>query len=304
MSRRAGMGDDRARRRRRRTPILTPGDRVLLATLVATACVFASSATRAVATGGTGRISARWWKSRDDDDDAFAFDSSARRMLEESSGTDTHIALYLIIPFMSAIVGYATNIVALQMTFYPLEFFPSFLKFAQVPGQPFGLLGGWQGIIPSKAGKMAGILTDLMTTKLIDVAEMFGRIVPHDFAEVLAPAVKASTYTIFSDIMNAEAPFVWKSLPNAVQQDIVLEVMGGVPEFLEGLTQDLIENIYEVRGRRVERARRAGVVLFFFSREARPVVPTRRGGPRGDRLTSRTPTSTPSVLDDRVRNRF
>ena len=111
---------------------------------------------------------------------------------------------------------------------------------------------------------MAGILTDLMTTKLIDVAEMFGRIVPHDFAEVLAPAVKASTYTIFSDIMNAEAPFVWKSLPNAVQQDIVLEVMGGVPEFLEGLTQDLIENIYEVRGRRVERARRAGVVLFFF----------------------------------------
>jgi len=44
--------------------------------------------------------------------------------------------------------------------------------------------------------------------------------------------------------------------------------------------------------------------FVFFSREARPVVPTRRGGPRGDRLTSRTPTSTPSVLDDRVRNRF
>jgi hypothetical protein len=30
------------------------------------------------------------------------------------------------------------------MTFYPLEFTPSILKFAQPEGQPFGLLGGWQ----------------------------------------------------------------------------------------------------------------------------------------------------------------
>jgi len=57
---------------------------------------------------------------------------------------ETHIALYIIIPVISAVVGYVTNVMALQMTFYPLEFTPSPLKFAQPEGQPFGLLGGWQ----------------------------------------------------------------------------------------------------------------------------------------------------------------
>jgi hypothetical protein len=49
-----------------------------------------------------------------------------------------------------------------------------------------------QGIIPAKAGKMASILCDLMTSKLLDVAEMFGKIHPHKFAEALAPEMKGS----------------------------------------------------------------------------------------------------------------
>ena len=58
------------------------------------------------------------------------------------------IAKLATIPVASAIVGWATNWVALKMTFYPLEF----------RGIPPWL--GWQGIIPSKAGKMAGIFVD------------------------------------------------------------------------------------------------------------------------------------------------
>ena len=142
-------------------------------------------------------------------------------MLEESSGTDTHIALYLIIPFMSAIVGYATNIVALQMTFYPLEFFPSFLKFAQVPGQPFGLLGGWQGIIPSKAGEMAEILVDLMTKKLIDIKEIFTRLEPKTFASIMDPEMRCVTEDIFETVLAREAPTFWQGLPRVVREEMV-----------------------------------------------------------------------------------
>ena len=50
------------------------------------------------------------------------------------------------IPIVAALVAWATNWVAVQMTFYPIEFFGV---------RPFF---GWQGIIPSKAEKMAGIL--------------------------------------------------------------------------------------------------------------------------------------------------
>ena len=96
--------------------------------------------------------------------------SLPRRALQQTTEetedeNKTSIGMYVMIPFVCGLVGYATNVLALKMTFYPLEFYPRCLKFAQVPGQPFGLLGGWQGIIPSKAGKMAEILVDLMTEK-------------------------------------------------------------------------------------------------------------------------------------------
>ena len=125
----------------------------------------------------------------------FSFSSSSssrpRRTLQQTTaeGDDdektTSIELYVMIPFICGLVGYVTNVLALKMTFYPLEFYPRCLKFAQVPGQPFGLLGGCQGIIPSKAGKMAEILVDLMTEKLIDVKETFAKLDSHEFAHVL-----------------------------------------------------------------------------------------------------------------------
>jgi uncharacterized membrane protein YheB (UPF0754 family) len=176
------------------------------------------------------------------------FSSPARALLasDDDGDKDTHIALYIIIPFISAIVGYVTNVMALQMTFYPLEFTPGILKFAQPEGQPFGLLGGWQGIIPAKAGKMAGILCDLMTTKLLDVEEMFGKIDPDKFAQALAPEMKGSMYRIIQDVMRREAPTFWESLPVYVQQELVGEAMRGAPEFLASVIADLQKHVYEV----------------------------------------------------------
>ena len=108
--------------------------------------------------------------------------------------------LYIMIPFVCGLVGYVTNVLALKMTFYPLEFFPRCLKFAQVPGQPFGLLGGWQGIIPSKAGKMAEILVDLMTEKLIDVKDTFAKLDSHEFADVLRQPLRVKVREQFEAV--------------------------------------------------------------------------------------------------------
>ena len=81
-------------------------------------------------------------KMLDGGDDVFGVDGSARSRHDRSllgssdlaaleAGSGTHFALYIIIPFVSAIVGYVTNVVALKMTFYPLEFTPAPLKFAK-----------------------------------------------------------------------------------------------------------------------------------------------------------------------------
>ena len=51
----------------------------------------------------------------------------------------------LLIPFISAIIGWGTNILAIKMTFYPLEF----IGF-QFGVKPIGWSGfppiGWQGV--------------------------------------------------------------------------------------------------------------------------------------------------------------
>ena len=61
-------------------------------------------------------------------------------------------------------MGYITNFLALEMTFRPIEFFG--YEFLRIKNQPWGIFG-WQGIIPTKAEKMASVTFDLMTTKLL-----------------------------------------------------------------------------------------------------------------------------------------
>ncbi len=57
-----------------------------------------------------------------------------------------HFWLYLSLPFVSAAIGYVTKVVAIEMMFRPLKFVG--LKAPYL---------GWQGVIPRKAEKMAGM---------------------------------------------------------------------------------------------------------------------------------------------------
>jgi uncharacterized membrane protein YheB (UPF0754 family) len=53
--------------------------------------------------------------------------------------------IYASMPIIAAAIGYVTKLVAIEMMFRPLEF---------VGRKPFL---GWQGVIPRRAAKMAGI---------------------------------------------------------------------------------------------------------------------------------------------------
>ena len=49
---------------------------------------------------------------------------------------DAEVWKFLIMPFMSGLVGYGTNWLALKMTFYPLEFFG--IELLRIKDQPLG----------------------------------------------------------------------------------------------------------------------------------------------------------------------
>ena len=96
-------------------------------------------------------------------------------------------------------VGWFTNWLAVKMIFYPIRFFG--VPVAQmVEGEMYGYnilnpLGwlGWQGIVPAKAAQMAHTMVTMVTTKLIDVQEVFGRLDPHRVAGLLSGEVPEVT---------------------------------------------------------------------------------------------------------------
>jgi hypothetical protein len=50
-------------------------------------------------------------------------------------------------PYSAGLIGYITNVLALEMTFKPIEYVG--LNIFRIKNQPWGLFG-WQGIIPTK----------------------------------------------------------------------------------------------------------------------------------------------------------
>ena len=150
---------------------------------------------------------------------------------------------YLLMPFMSGVVGYVTNRVALFMTFEPLEFVG--VEVFRIKGQPWGLFG-WQGIVPTKAGKMAAMSCDLMQEKLINVKEVFSRLDPGKFSAVMEPGLITLMDKIINDVAAEYMPTVWEYLPQNVRDEFVLKTLEESPVFLKDFMTDVKEHIDDV----------------------------------------------------------
>ena len=126
---------------------------------------------------------------------------------------------YCIMPFMSGIVGWFTNVLALKMTFYPIEYFG--IELFRMKEQPWGFFG-WQGIIPTRAGKMAAITTQIMTTKLFKIDEIFSRLEPELFYESMKDGLILLIDEIMETVGNDYIPKTWYYLPKNVKNEIIL----------------------------------------------------------------------------------
>ena len=132
---------------------------------------------------------------------------------------------YLSIPFVSALVGWITNVVALRMTFYPINYFG-------IP--PFG----WQGLIPSKARKMAETAVDLWTTKLLDIGTQFSKIKPEKVAEEMGPAIDHLSEQIIDEVMEAKLAKIWEKAPDNIKRSVYDKVSENLPFIVEEMMRE------------------------------------------------------------------
>ncbi|MGK5093504.1 DUF445 domain-containing protein [Deltaproteobacteria bacterium TL4] len=146
--------------------------------------------------------------------------------------------LYLGIPITSAIVGWGTNVIAIEMMFLPIEFFgiPPYL--------------GWQGVIPRKAFKMANITIDTMIPKLITVEELFSRIDPSRVALEIGPFLDGAVERITEEVMESTAPTIWESLPQRIKDEVMGRIKRDLPAVITVVmeeTKNNITDIFEIR---------------------------------------------------------
>ncbi|HVW44295.1 MAG TPA: DUF445 domain-containing protein [Amycolatopsis sp.] len=146
-----------------------------------------------------------------------------------------HWPLYAAIPFIGALIGYVTKRVAIEMMFRPLEF---------VGVSSIRL--GWQGIVPKHGGRMAAIATDLLTSNLLDLKEIFARIDAGRMTHAIEQPLLRAIDDIARDVLAEYQPRLWEALPPMARELIVKQVQAAAPRLVGELMDEIRENLDEV----------------------------------------------------------
>lgn len=138
------------------------------------------------------------------------------------------------IPFVAGLVGWGTNWVAIRLTFLPLEF---------VGWRPYF---GWQGIIPSKAAKMARIFVEKTMFRLGTLQELFQSMEPEAISSHVSELLDGRLEGYTDEVMFYGSPGVWKLTPQAIKQKVYARVRERMPQLVDGLVREITEKIEDL----------------------------------------------------------
>ena len=127
------------------------------------------------------------------------------------------LLIYISIPVTTGIIGWFTNWLAVKMIFAPQEF-KGVWKF------------GWQGIIPHHSVKMSGLITRILTERLIKPEELYQRIDPDKINELISGLVDFKAREIVEKLIKAQNPLLWNVIPDFVKSNIIEEVRKQIPQ--------------------------------------------------------------------------
>ncbi len=141
---------------------------------------------------------------------------------------------YVSIPFVAGIVGWGTNWAAIRLTFWPLEF------------RGIRPVFGWQGIIPSKAKRMAGIFVDSTMDRLGTLPELFEQMEPAKIAAQITKVIDPRLPAYTDEILASRNAGLWKRTPAAVKNAVYAQVRRAFPGRVESLMREANERVEEL----------------------------------------------------------
>jgi len=142
---------------------------------------------------------------------------------------------FVSIPFVAAVVGWATNWVAIKLTFLPLEF------------RGIRPVFGWQGIIPSKAGRMAAIFAESTMFRLGTLSEIFQQMDPDRMADHITRVIDPHVEEYTDEVMFYGGNSVlWRALPAVVKSRIYGRVREELPALVHNLMAEIGEQVEDL----------------------------------------------------------
>lgn len=142
--------------------------------------------------------------------------------------------LALLIPFISAFIGWATNVLAVKMMFSPVDF---------VGVRPFL---GWQGIVPANARKLAQRSTELIADRLIDLKAIFSSFDAEGFSENLDAAIDQLTEQIIEETAGKYGAETWDKMAESARAAVRQMVRAEVKRVIVEILGDMSENIEDI----------------------------------------------------------
>jgi len=143
--------------------------------------------------------------------------------------------IVLLIPVISALVGWFTNVVAIKMMFQPIEFvgIPPYL--------------GWQGVIPANALRLARVSNTLITQKLLSLRQLFDETFSAEsFAGKLGVVIDDVTDQVIDEVANKHAKAMWDNAGEFMQNKVREQVRGEVIEVSRAIAMDMADDIDKI----------------------------------------------------------
>ncbi|WP_375485962.1 hypothetical protein [uncultured Jatrophihabitans sp.] len=168
-------------------------------------------------------------------------------------------------------MGYITNWTGVLMLFRPIRFhgirvpglrilFPVLPRKVRVlPLFRYDGRIGWQGIVPSRADKMASISMDKGLAKIGSASDFYRELEPDKIAAHLATVAQNEIRDVVEQIMQQENPQLWHDLPPVIKEAVFARVRAQLPGIVRNITDEIGENVDQLLDAKM-------MVISYFGR--------------------------------------
>lgn len=145
------------------------------------------------------------------------------------------VSVLLVIPLITAFIGYSTNWAAVRMIFHPETF---------VGVGPIG----WQGVLPGKADIFANDVADTMTDRVLSARDLAERLDPDEMEALFEDRLADAAPELVREAAEVVRPDLWDTMAPEAQDMVVEQVRTmsrttarEVFEDLQGISDELLD---------------------------------------------------------------